>query len=283
MSKTRNAAVLWRAPNPAFQGTANQRPSVRWLVPSALRAAAAPELLRLGVAAMMSRCHGEMGVRLLIAALLLLLGSSATAGDPSRSKVAYVTLEGCPSAIPLQIPAAFTRPSGRKQERLREDVISELHANPHRRMRYSELFMVDWESQYGMPQISVASLGTLIRAQGRISEETWQDIKRGLLTSSEAQREELMRQYRATVDPGNPEELRSLRTKLGSLYEESPNTVVILGQHEFSIRGIPIRSLGAAKVIYTRQCVAYVEVAVDSMDPAALRSLNTFVGQIKAM
>jgi len=32
--------------NPAFQGTANQRPSVRWLVPSELRAAAAPELLR---------------------------------------------------------------------------------------------------------------------------------------------------------------------------------------------------------------------------------------------
>ena len=32
-------------PNPAFQGTANQRPSVRWLVPSALRALAASELL----------------------------------------------------------------------------------------------------------------------------------------------------------------------------------------------------------------------------------------------
>jgi len=232
---------------------------------------------------MVPRWHGEMEVRLLIAALLLLLGSGAIAGDPNLSKVAYVTLEGCPSAIPLQIPAAFTRPSGQKQERLRDDVIRELHANPHTPMRYSELFMIDWESRYGMPQISVASLGTLIRAQGRISEEAWQEIKRGLLTSSEAQREELMRQYRTTVYPGDPDEQRSLRTKLGSLYEEGPDTVVIVGQHEFSIRGVPIRALGAAKVIYTRQCVAYVEVTVDSMDPAALRSLNAYVSQVKAM
>jgi len=40
------ATSFTHMPNPAFQVTANQRPAVRWLVPSALRAAAAPELLR---------------------------------------------------------------------------------------------------------------------------------------------------------------------------------------------------------------------------------------------
>jgi len=41
-----DAEIKRRESIPSFQGTANQRPSVRWLVPSALRAAAAPELLR---------------------------------------------------------------------------------------------------------------------------------------------------------------------------------------------------------------------------------------------
>jgi len=39
------ATSFAHVPNLAFQGTANQRPSVRWLVTSALRAAASPELL----------------------------------------------------------------------------------------------------------------------------------------------------------------------------------------------------------------------------------------------
>jgi len=221
--------------------------------------------------------------RLLLLSVMLFVGQVAFGGDVPPAKIAYVTLEGCPTAIPLQIPAAFTRASNSKQERLRDDVIRGLHANPYRKMRYSELFKIDWERGYGMPTISVASLGTLIHAQGRITEQTWREIKRELLTSSTARLEELMRRGRETIDPGNPPELASIRTRLGSLFEETADSVVILASHELSLEGIPMRVLGAAKVIYTRQCVAYVEVSVDATDPEAMRSLNEYVRHLKVM
>jgi hypothetical protein len=208
----------------------------------------------------------------LLSAVMLCNAGWAPAAERDVPHSQYVVpLEGCPSKITLTIPREFVHASTPEARERRESIIARVHQNPYRKARYTEVFMADWDSPSGLPHIALASLGSLLKLQGRISPSEWNSIKREFLNLSEARREQLFREYAERVKKGGSPELNTLRTQLSGLFEETDNSLVILSTSTATIDSVEARFLSAAKMFYIRRCVAYIALSVLNRTAQKLR------------
>lgn len=226
----------------------------------------------------------QKSLRSIAVAVLLLatLAPEVRAQAPAGQASSYpVRLEGCPSEVHLQIPSQFSRARGPEEVARRDAILDRLHSNPGRKARYSDVFLSDWKADSGFPQISVASLGSVIQRQGQITDAEWQRIKKEIMGASQAQRERWVAQHIEKLKPGLPAEIRLLKSKVAAATEEKPNSIVALGTFTAVVSGRTFEYHSAAKFIYSKRCVVYLITAVDASRPRAVEELTQFVSLVE--
>lgn len=224
----------------------------------------------------------------LIRSLLLVLGvSSAITSidvlaqtDGSNFATYPVWLEGCPSELRLRVPSLFSRAAGADAIAFRSAILTQLHLNPGRKARYSEVLLTDWSEGTPFPQISVASLGSVIPRQGRITETEWLRLKREMLSASAAQRDQWVSEGLKKLAPGRPTEIEDIKGRISKLSEEKPNSIALFGTSTAVVSGRAMQLHSVSKLIYIRQCLAQVMTSVDATRPRALDELTRFASLI---
>ncbi len=191
----------------------------------------------------------------------------------AKSEPISIRLEGCPSALRLVLPTKFSRAHGPEASARRDEILEGLHANPGRKARYSDVFFVDWKNELAFPQVSVASLGTFISRQGKITEAEWQGVKTELVSASQAQRDRWVAKSIAKFKPNRSNEIAALQSRIASITADRPNSIVAFGTSKAVVGGQLIESHTAAKFIYTKRCLAYVIAAVDGSAPNSFDEL----------
>jgi hypothetical protein len=201
-------------------------------------------------------------------------------GLPAAARDIPITIERCPSALSLRVPDEFSAAASAEHQAYRDAILNRLHENPGRKARYSEILITDWRLRSDMPQILVASLGTTLEAQGRMSESQWQELKRAALTSSKAQQEHWARQGLARLRPGMHADIQQVEGRVTRLVVGGPNDFTIFMNSTFTAAGSSQQVYTAAKFNYVKRCLAYIAVSVDASDDRALDTLTKIVERI---
>ena len=209
-----------------------------------------------------------------------LLGACAPeAQPPTLNHPNYqATVEGCPATLVLTVPSEFQPAQTAAALATKARILDTLHANPARRARYSEVFLMDWDDPKGFPQLTVASLGSLIAHQGNISQEEWASIKSEFTSSTAEQRARILDQYLARSSSGAS--FPVLKAQIDRLYPDTDDSFIIVGFGTGTVHSDEVAFLSAARVTYTQQCVAYTTIAVDADSPNALLELNRLMSQM---
>ncbi len=214
--------------------------------------------------------------------VLLSVQCVVIAGEKAHASNSYsVRIEGCPTLLQLHVPEEFSRAAGPAQLKRRDDILNRLHSNPGRKARHAEVLLADWNTTTGFPQISIASLGTLIQKQGSITEKDWNRLKSELLHSSMRQRQQWMNAHLQKLEPHSKPEVEKLRGRINDVSTGASNSITAFATSSAVIHGQPVKYESAATVIYSRRCVAYVVTAVDAEEPDALDRLLAIVAKIR--
>ena len=214
--------------------------------------------------------------------VLAYLGFAPVAhGQSLTGSSMIVRMEGCPSDLRLVLPAKFSRANSPEQKARRNAILERLHSNPGRRARYADVFLTDWNSELAFPQISVASLGSFISRQGKISEIEWQQIKTDFVRATQAQHYQWMAQGIAKLKPGRSADIKTLESKIASVTADRPNAILALGTTKAVIGNEVVESHTAAKLIYAKRCVAYVIAAVKGSELEPMNELLQVVAAIE--
>jgi hypothetical protein len=192
----------------------------------------------------------------------------------------HVPLEGCPTELVIAVPIEFSHANTADSQQRRAAILEGLHANRARTARYSEIFLADWSSDTGFPHISVASLGSLLQSQGKISEEEWLNIREEVLESTVESRKALIESVAPKYIAGSKFDISAMRGEFAASFEETHTTIVTLSSGSGVVEGRHIEFISAVKLAYVHRCIAYVQVAVDAGHSDALRVLNGMIAKI---
>jgi len=191
-----------------------------------------------------------------------------------------VPLEGCPSQIRLTIPREFSQADTPAKLKQRTTILDALHANKARKARYSEIFLANWASENGLPYISVSSLGSLIRSQGRISVSDWREIRSEFLKSTAASRQSIIEKQITRYNAGSAVNANTIRGQIPTLFEEGDTAIVIVGSSTSVVGARTLEVVSVAKLAYVHKCIASVQIALDASAPNALKTLDRYMSQV---
>lgn len=213
-----------------------------------------------------------------------LLGLSAVAAlmgpHHADAREFAVNIEQCPTTLTLRVPPEFTAAVDQQARGLRAAVLDGLHANPGRKARYADLFLVTWDSRKPLPSIAIGSLGSTLSHQGRLTRKNWEELRRDALTSSQAQMDSWMQQGMARLKPGMPSNLEKIEGRLLSLRDGDPDELALFGESTGTVDGTAMRWYTVAKLVYAQKCLAYVLISVDASESRALEHLVEISEQV---
>ncbi len=192
-----------------------------------------------------------------------------------------VSIEGCPSPLVLTVPVEFQPAQAPGAQETRTRILERLHTNPARVARYSDVYLIDWEEPTGFPQLTIASLGSLIQHQGRISTADWSSIKSEFLRLTEDQRAGLLEKSIARLETGSLPDSEVLNAQIEQLYRDSDDSLVMVALGKGETLDGEVDYLSAFRLTYVRQCIAYTTIAVNISAPDAIPMLNRFMTQLK--
>jgi len=191
-----------------------------------------------------------------------------------------VPLEGCPTELKVAVPIEFSRASTAAAQQRRTAILDGLHANRARTAKYGEIFLTNWSSETNFPYISVASLGSLMKFQGQISEEDWLNVRSEFLESTEASRKAFFESLAPKYIAGSKFDIDSIRSEFPAVFEETDTTIVLLVSGSSVVEARRIEFISATKIVYANKCIANVQVVVDSDSLDGLRVLDGFIAKI---
>ncbi len=226
-------------------------------------------------------CPRRINIRLISLIVFLIYAHEGyTETTKNNTRTYSVNIAGCPSRLKLQLPNYFSRAVTLNEIQDRNNIISNLHSNPARKARYSEIFLTDWGSKETLPMIMVYSLGALIKRQGKINDNEWYKLKSHFLKLTEAQRNKISRDGAMRLAENSDISFDIISARISSITDSKENSIVILGESRGTVLGQVVSVVNAGKMIYSKNCIVSITAAVDATLADSFMLLTNIISEV---
>jgi len=205
----------------------------------------------------------------------LLLFSIPSGAATNKHEISIVN---CPSKLTFEIPTDFSPPRTPDQLLLEKAFIGKLHANKASKVRYSQIFMREWQYDK-IDKINFASLGSLLEHQGRISNKSWRELRDSSFDfNKEPYRSLMQEKQQANVD-GAPTLTKLIKTGKVTSFVAAHNKAVEIQPIEIVTNNKRKKAIVAAIFFYAKSCIAIAYLAVKDEGPESMDRLFSYVSE----
>ena len=195
---------------------------------------------------------------------------------PSIALEYDVIIVNCPSLLTFEIPKPFRPASSEYERKLEKAIIDTHHLNRASKARYSRVFMQDW-SPDKLNKISFASLGSLLKHQGKISKSSWESLRDSTFNFNKSPYKEFAQAKQEEYAKGSPTSLKLVKMGEIKKFVADHNKAVMLQSIEAITNGKRKKAKAGVIYFYSKSCIATAYLSIEDKGPQSMDLLLSYI------
>ena len=205
---------------------------------------------------------------ILLILLTFVLGVNRVSAVELNYKPNQIEISGCPAELVLYLPSNFRKPLTLNERLMHDRILSDLHSNKNRKTVYSNIFLANWDSPIIFPQIAVGSLGSLSKVQGEVTEKVWSDIKKNMMAPTESEFNSISNAA-SNLLLQDKNDIDITASQISKVYLIDDASIASIGELTSQVSGMELNIYTSMKMIYAKNCIAYINISVETKDKYA--------------